>query len=72
VLGGFLYANFGRKTTDPAIRVVDSSVSFAGLLQTSFNPAWYDVFVEETREGETRAFRRRQSRSIELYASHRP
>lgn len=70
VLGGFLYANFDQKTTEPAIRIVDSSASFAGLLQTSFNPAWYDVFVEETRGGETRVFERATSRSIELFVGY--
>jgi len=72
VLGGFLYANFGRKTTVPAIRIVDSAATFAGLLQTSFNPAWYDNFVEETRGGRTRVFTRAQSRSIELFAGRAP
>ena len=67
VLGGFLYANFGKRTDVPALRIIDSTASFAGLRQTSLNPAWYGKFVEETRGGETRVSRRSQSRSIELF-----
>ncbi|MFW6107288.1 MAG: glycosyl hydrolase family 28-related protein [bacterium] len=72
VLGGFLYANFGRPTDQPAIRIVDSRASFAGLMQTSFNPAWYEKFIQETRGGDTRTFTRSQSRSLELFVAYAP
>ena len=72
LLGAHVYAQSDKKV-EPLLRIIDGSASFACVRQISYNNAWYDTVVEETRDGVTRTLTRQDAgNTLELYAGFEP
>ena len=69
VLGGFIYSTGGKKV-DPAFVNIDSSLTLAGVVERNFNSNPFQVWVEQTQNGETRRLGRERLDSTSLYLGY--
>lgn len=68
VLGGLVYST-GDPKIDSAFINNESSLSLAGVVERNFNGNWFNTWVQETRDGETRRMSRGKN-SVPLYVGY--